>query len=61
MTPKQLTETGRVLYGEQWQTALARRIGVDARTVRKWAAGDRAIPQPVAELLALLAKYPKER
>lgn len=61
MTPKALNVIGRTLYGEQWQTALARRIGVDARTVRKWAAGDRAIQQPVAELLALLLKYPGER
>lgn len=61
MTPRQLSATGQTLYGEQWQTALARRIGVDARTVRKWLAGDRAIPQPVAELLALLVKYPGER
>lgn len=61
MSPKQLSAAAQTLYGKQWQTSLARRIGVDARTVRKWAAGDRATPQPVAELLALLVKYPGEK
>lgn len=61
MTPKQLEKAGRDLYGEQWQTALARRIGVDDRTVRRWFAGDRAIPAPVAHLIALILRYPKER
>jgi DNA-binding transcriptional regulator YiaG len=61
LTPEQLATCGQTLYGEQWQSALARRIGVDARTVRKWLAGDRAIPQPAAELLALLVRYPRER
>jgi DNA-binding transcriptional regulator YiaG len=61
MSPKQLSQAALALYGPQWQTPLARRIGVDARTVRKWAAGDRAIPPPVAELLGLLLKYPGEK
>lgn len=61
MSPKQLSEAALALYGSQWQTALARRIGVDARTVRKWAAGDRAIPAPVVELLELLLKHPSDK
>jgi DNA-binding transcriptional regulator YiaG len=40
-------------YTQSGFAAIAR---VDARTVRKWAAGDRAIPGPVAVLLEMLAE-----
>ena len=30
--------------GHGWQTELARVLGVDTRTVRKWIAGDNPIP-----------------
>lgn len=33
------------------QSEAARRLGVDPRTVRRWIAGDRKIPGPVAVLL----------
>jgi DNA-binding transcriptional regulator YiaG len=33
---------------------LSRVLGVSSRTVRMWQAGDRAIPKPVAKLLALV-------
>lgn len=48
MTPKQLEAAGRELYGEQWQTPLADALGVSDRTVRRWLAGDRAIPDGLA-------------
>lgn len=34
-----LADTGRALYGERWQTALAADLGVSDRTVRRWLAG----------------------
>ena len=40
-------------YSQSGFAAFAR---VDARTVRKWAAGDRAIPGPVVVLLEMLAE-----
>jgi len=49
MTPDELAEIGERLYGKRWQTALARRIKVDARTVRRWLAGKRKIRPQVAE------------
>lgn len=34
-----LETCGQALYGERWQSALARDLGVSDRTVRRWAAG----------------------
>ena len=43
MTPKQLTEAGRALYGERgWQTRMAEELGVDGSTIRRWVSG--AVP-----------------
>jgi hypothetical protein len=49
-----LIQAGRVLYGPAWQSALARDLGplhpdgprdkYDDRTIRRWAAGQRSIP-----------------
>jgi plasmid maintenance system antidote protein VapI len=48
VTPDELAAIGQALYGEQWQTSIARDLGVNARTVRKWLAGDRPITPPTA-------------
>ena len=40
-----ITRAGKALYGDTWQSALAHSLGVDARTVRRWAA-DEAEPRP---------------
>ncbi len=43
------------LYGAgRWQSALSRELGVNARTVRRWAAGESAVPPPVATCLRLM-------
>lgn len=34
-----LRETGEAMYGDQWQSPLARDLGVAVRTVQRWAAG----------------------
>ena len=39
-----LIACGEALYGPQWQSALARDLGVSDRTMRRWIAGDRDIP-----------------
>lgn len=36
-----LAAAGRLLYGPQWQAALARDLGVSGRTIRFWLAGQR--------------------
>lgn len=54
-----LRRIGESLYGEHWQSPLARDLAVAVRTVQRWAAGSRAIPSslwPQADrLLAALA------
>lgn len=40
MTTDLLRRTGEALYGERWQSALARALGVSDRRVRAWAAGE---------------------
>ena len=39
-----LVECGEALYGQQWQSALARDLGVSDRTVRRWVAGTFEVP-----------------
>lgn len=55
MTPAQLKTIGEALYGTNWQSALAREIGVNDRTVRYWADGTRPwsalLPEKLAKLL----------
>jgi DNA-binding transcriptional regulator YiaG len=59
VTPKQLERAGKALFGPLWQSALARALYVDSRTVRRWLAGDREIPGPaVAAIECLLANPP---
>jgi hypothetical protein len=54
--PDELAEAGQALYGERWQTDLARDLGIaDARRVRQWMTGDRPIPAGVwADIARLL-------
>jgi ribosome-binding protein aMBF1 (putative translation factor) len=54
VTPDLLARIGRALFGSYWQTALAAEIEVNERTVRRWAAGDSAIPDGIAAELARL-------
>lgn len=56
MTPADLERRAIALYGPDWQSPLARRIRVDARTVRRWKAGDRAIPEWLDVMLDLLER-----
>ena len=56
MTPAELEARCAALYGADWQAALARRIHVDARTVRRWKAGDRAIPDWLDVMIDLLER-----
>lgn len=50
-----LRRAGELLYGDRWQSDLARSMGVAGRTVRAWVAGERRIPPGVwADIVALL-------
>lgn len=56
MTRSELTAIGRLLYGPQWQTPLGAVLGVSDRTVRRWVAGDYAIPDGVVLDIVSLAR-----
>ena len=50
-----LARIGVALYGERWQSAMARDLEVNIRTVQRWAVGESVPSWAVfAELLALL-------
>ena len=52
---KLLADTGRSLYGDRWQSQLARDLEVTDRTMRRWIAGDTPLPDGVyIDLLRLV-------
>lgn len=57
MTPKEFGRLARKVVGRRygWQTRAAALLEVDDRTVRRWLAGEVAVPGPVAVALRCLA------
>jgi DNA-binding transcriptional regulator YiaG len=56
-----LVQVGRSLYGELWQSALARDLNISDRAVRQWVAGDRnPSPGVYADLLLLVESRQEE-
>ena len=53
-----LVACGRALYGDRWQSPLARDLGVADRTMRRWVAGSYPVPEGIA---AALLKLVQER
>ena len=50
-----LVACGRALYGDRWQSPLARDLGVADRTMRRWVAGSHPVPEGIAaDLLKLV-------
>lgn len=54
MTRDQLTAAGEALYGLRWQAALSRDLSVALRTVQRWDAGERGIPDTLSDDLRAL-------
>ena len=50
-----LTEICTAVYGEHWKPALASQLGINDRSVRQWAGGERTIPDSVIRGLLSLA------
>jgi len=55
MTATELRMIGECLYGELWQSQLARALGVNDRTVRRWAIGKGAPGTYASAMIGLLA------
>lgn len=55
MNLEQLKAAGKLLYGREWQSNLARDLNIDPRRVREWVAKERSLPRfldvEVAKLL----------
>ncbi len=49
-----LRAAAETLYGAEWQSPLARDLGVALRTVQRWAAGDNDPPDVRAEMLVIV-------
>jgi hypothetical protein len=54
LTRDQLTAVGEALYGLRWQAALSRDLNVALRTVQRWDAGERGIPDTLSDDLRAL-------
>lgn len=55
MSPVELGRHCTRLYGRHgWQTALARELAINDRTVRRWVAGASPVPQSVALCVRLM-------
>lgn len=48
---------GRALFGMEWQNELARSLGVNERTVQRWAKGEQPITPWVWPRLAQVCEY----
>lgn len=46
-----LIKAGLTSFGEQWQTAMSKVLGVNSRTVRRWASGETPLPAPLKKEL----------
>lgn len=57
----QIGDIGRQLYGEHWQTPLARALGINVRLLRYWLSGE-AVPSPgqAQRVLALIEHAAEE-
>lgn len=56
MTPRELDQIGRTLYGSIYARDLAEALGVTDRTVRRYVAGEREIPLDMKVRLERLAR-----
>jgi hypothetical protein len=55
MTPEELRKVGERLYGQRWQSKLAKALPVNVRTVRYWLSGKRNIREVIARRINQLA------
>lgn len=54
-----LEKAGLASFGEQWQTAMSKVLGVNGRTVRRWASGETPLPAPLKHELLKHLKWRK--
>ena len=55
MTPEELRKLGEGIYGARWQSALAAKLKVTTRSIRRWLSGQHKISEPVAMAIKSLS------
>lgn len=56
VTPDELSAIARKIYGKRWREPLARVLGVNLATLRRWTSAQVKVPGPVALALRLMAQ-----
>lgn len=51
-----LARAGKAMFGDRWQSDLARSLNVGDRRVREWVSGDRSIPDGIWSDIAVLLR-----
>ena len=54
LTRHGLKSVGQALFGDLWQSELARHLGVQPRAVQRWLSGERDIPKDLHHKLKIL-------
>lgn len=54
-----LIKAGLASFGEQWQTAMSKALGVNGRTIRRWASGETPLPKQLKQELLKHLKWRK--
>jgi hypothetical protein len=52
--PFDIRSAGEELLGERWQHPLAYMLGINLRTLQRWAAGQNAVPAGIAACIGVL-------
>ena len=61
MTPALFSKIGEALYGPSWRAALADKLGVSEKSVRRWANGIYRIPEELPAELSKLCREHSEK
>ena len=51
MNKELLIKTGEAAFGANWQTDLAKKLEVSARSIRYWVSGERQVPSINIEII----------
>lgn len=60
MNKELLIKTGEAAFGANWQTDLAKKLEVSARSIRYWVSGERQVPSIEKELISVLENRKSE-
>ena len=60
MNKELLVQVGEAAFGANWQTDLAKKLEVSARSIRYWVSGERQAPNIEKELISVLENRKSE-